>query len=157
MTHEKAWEPSEVSLGEVTTARSINNLQVRTDYMSNSELSTGTRAVYAYDDPTSDEATIHSIDPCLVELKERFIAQLNARLDNDFTENIPARRTFVSTERHTQSTADAIAELWYIGHKKANATMMATTQNGVRSAILPLSRRYRSDRVYNLKKLSGRF
>ena len=107
--------------------------------MSYSELSTGTREVYRYNDPTSDEAAIHSINPCLVKLKERFVSQINARFKNDFTENIPARRTFVSSGRYAQSTADTIADLWYISQKKAKATMLATTQNGTRSAILPLS------------------
>ena len=37
------------------------------------------------------------------------------------------------------------------------ATLLATTQNGVRSAILPLSRRYRADRMYNTKRLRGKF
>ena len=35
--------------------------------------------------------------------------------------------------------------------------MKATTQNGTRSAILPLSRQYRSDGMYNVKRLQGRF
>ena len=114
MTSDSAWEPSNVMLGEVTTGKTENKIRSRSEYMSYSELSTGTREVYRYNDPTLDEATIHSINPCLVELKERFVSQINARFENDFTENIPARRTFVSSERHAQSTADAIVDLWYI-------------------------------------------
>ena len=40
---------------------------------------------------------------------------------------------------------------------RAQATLEATTQNDVRSEILPISRRYRSDRMYNVKRLRGRF
>jgi hypothetical protein len=35
--------------------------------------------------------------------------------------------------------------------------MMATTQHGVRSALLSISRRYRSDRMYSVKRLNGKF
>ena len=34
---------------------------------------------------------------------------------------------------------------------------MATTQRGMRSAIFPLSRRYRADRMYNMKRLNTKF
>ena len=45
----------------------------------------------------------------------------------------------------------------YIGPKRAKATLLATTQNGVRSAILPLSRRYRADHMFKVKRLDGKF
>ena len=38
---------------------------------------------------------------------------------------------------------------------QAKQTIKVTTQQGVRSAILPLSRRYRTDRMYNQRKLRG--
>ena len=81
---------------------------------------------------------------------------------NDFTyhgeiDDIPARRTFVSGERHAVITADALAERWCIGPKRAHATLQVTTQRGVRSAILPLSRRYKADRMYNMRRLQGKF
>ena len=72
-------------------------------------------------------------------------------------EQIPARRTFMSRERHHTLDAETLAELWNIGLKKTKETMKATTQNGTRSAILPLSRQYRSDGMYNVKRLQGRF
>ena len=52
-----------------------------------------------------------------------------------------------------QRAAD-ISEMWYIGPKRAEATLKATTQHGTRSAILPFGRRYRADRMYNLKRLN---
>ena len=54
-------------------------------------------------------------------------------------------------------TAAQIADLWYIGPKKAIATPNATTQRGQRSAILPIGRRYRADRAYNMKRLNAKF
>ena len=38
-----------------------------------------------------------------------------------------------------------------------NATMTATTKNVIRSAIMPLSRRYHSNQMNNLKRIQGRF
>lgn len=38
-------------------------------------------------------------------------------------------------------------------HCSSKQTLKVTTQRGVQSAVLPLSRRYRTDRMYNEKKL----
>ena len=72
-------------------------------------------------------------------------------------DDIPARRTFVSTDRHNRTTAIELSERWGIGLKRANDTIKATTQRAVRSAILPISRRYRADRMYCVKRLQGKF
>ena len=72
-------------------------------------------------------------------------------------DDIPARRTFISHDRHKQLSAESIAECWGIGIKRAKSTLLSTTQRGTRSAILPLSRRYRADRRYNLKRLQAKF
>ena len=59
-------------------------------------------------------------------------------------EDIPARRSFISNDRHKKLTAESISELWGIGNSRAMATIDA-------------SRRYRADRQYNLKQLDGDF
>ena len=87
------------------------------------------------------------ISPSLVQLKEVLTENINVNHTESF--DIPSRRTFVSTDRHLQQTAENLAELWGIGLIRAKATLKATTQRGTRSAILPLSRRYRADRRYN--------
>ena len=53
--------------------------------------------------------------------------------------------------------AGSLFELWGIGTKCTKATLLATTQNGTRSSIMPLSQYYCSDCMYNLKCLQGRF
>jgi hypothetical protein len=40
---------------------------------------------------------------------------------------------------------------------RAQKTIRVTTQRGVRSAILPISSRYRSERVFGVKRLNGKF
>ena len=70
---------------------------------------------------------------------------------------IPAKRTFTSTERHNTLGADTVAELWCIDTKKAQDTLKVTTQNRIRSVILPICWQYRADRMYNLKHLHNNF
>ena len=115
---------------------------------------------YDYIDPTSDESLIHSSEPSYIDLKERLISKLETsqvgQVQYNF-EDIPEKRTFVSTERHMKLTAESISEKFGIGLARARATLRATTQRGVRSAILPISRRYRADRMFSMKRLNGKF
>ena len=67
------------------------------------------------------------------------------------------RMTMISYERHSKITTNQLAERLSIGLKRAEATLRVTTQRGTRSAILPISRQYRADRIFNHKRLSGKF
>ncbi len=69
--------------------------------------------------------------------------------------DIPLPRTFASDKRHTGISAQDLSERWFIGLAQATETIKATTQNCVRSAVLPLSRRYRADRVFEKPLLRG--
>ena len=71
--------------------------------------------------------------------------------------DIPSRCTYVPNERHKAVNASKLSELWGIGIKRATATLGVTTQHGVRSAILPLSHRYRADCMYKMKRLDSKF
>ena len=50
-----------------------------------------------------------------------------------------------------------MSELLGVGTKRTKATILETPQNVTRSAIIPLSPSFCSDRMYNLKPLQGRF
>ena len=69
--------------------------------------------------------------------------------------DVPTPRTFVSKERHTTITAAELSERWLIGLSQATDTLKKTTQRIVRSAVLPLGRRYKADRIYELPRLPG--
>ena len=112
-------------------------------------------SIRQYIDPSSDEAILSEVNSVLVSFHEDSKTHIKATYA--FGKDIPARKTFVSNECHRKITSDLLSEMWHIGPKRAQATLDATTQNGSRSAILPLSRRYRSDRMYNVKRLRGRF
>ena len=71
--------------------------------------------------------------------------------------DVPTPRTFTSKEQHLAVTATELSERWIIGLTQATSTLKSTTQNIVRSAILPLGRRYKADQLYHLPRLPGDF
>ena len=62
-------------------------------------------------------------------------------------------RTFNSSQRHSNTTLEDLSEIWGISVQQAKLTLDATTQHHVRSAIMPLLRRYRTDRMYEPLRL----
>jgi hypothetical protein len=155
MTDPAPWNPRTVVLGAVDVQAGERQ----------EPFYQGEPGSYEYNRPYDDEAILHSIDPSLVELRERIVSQIKikacprviAPVDvADADERMP-RRTFVSTGRHSRVSADQLAERFLISTERAKATMRATTQRGIRSAILPLARRYRADRYLELKRLKGKF
>ena len=139
LTSSLIWEPNSVILGKVNQV---------------------TPSLTAHDHNIfGDDEILCNFDKRLVMLKELVIGKMSAVIDDaaDLHLDVPVRRTFVSNERHLRKTSEALAELWGIGPLRAKATLRATTQRGTRSAILPLSRRYRADRRYNVKRLDGKF
>ena len=108
-----------------------------------------------YESHDSDSAILHDISPSLVELKELAVNAMTP-LGAPRSE-IPTRRSRISKDRHLTTTAENLAELWCIGLNKARATMNATTHMATRSAVLPISRRYRVDEMYGVKHLNGKF
>ena len=119
---------------------------------------------YEYLDADSDDALLDSMDPSLVHAC-RTMTELHRRRRERISEvdtvyeqqDVPSRRTFVSTERHAKVSAELLADRFRIGPKRAQRTLRVTTQRGVRSAILLISGRYRADRVFGVKRLNGKF
>ena len=72
-------------------------------------------------------------------------------------EYAPERRTYISIEHHAKDTAETLAKRFCIGPEQAKTTLRATKQKGKRSAILPIGYRYRADRMFDIKRLSGKF
>ena len=55
---------------------------------------------------------------------------------------------FQSKERHSTVTPSDLSERWYIGLGQATQALKVTTQWLIRSAILPLARQYRAERMF---------
>jgi hypothetical protein len=154
MTSASVWNPSDVAMIQATgqcgssrpLKRRLASVGILTDR-------------YEYVGATSDDALLDSIDPSLVSVmtslhKYRRLEQVDSRYEPMDT---PARRTFVSSERHSKVTTELIAERFGISPVRAQRTLRVTTQRGIRSAILPISRRYRADRMFAVKRLHGKF
>ena len=169
LTSFEEWNPDQVVLAKVgssatATYAAWRPVSVVTDHGD----SPSDALFHMYDDPTSDEAILHSVSSSLVTSRESIVANVNLPYDRysflgalnieeaseDF---VPARRTYVSHETHSKISAETLSERFLVGLPRARATLKATTQHGVRSAILPLSRRYRDDRRYAQRRLLGKF
>ena len=63
-----------------------------------------------------------------------------------------------TADRHHGTDPTLLAQKWGIGLQKAKDTLKCTTQMNIRSAILPLTRRYRTDLLFQrLRRLTTRF
>jgi hypothetical protein len=60
--------------------------------------------------------------------------------------------TFQSKGRHSSVTPEDLSERWQIGIAQARETLKRTTQRLKRSAVMPLARRYRADKMFGRKK-----
>ena len=68
-----------------------------------------------------------------------------AQVDVDYyQQDVPVPKTFQSKGRHSSVTPADLSERWNITLARAKATLEATTQKFLWSAVLPLGRRYRA-------------
>ena len=67
---------------------------------------------------------------------------------------IKVQNTFLLSEIHTSTTAEDLSKRWSISVGQAALTLQATTQRLKRSALLPLSRRYRVYRMFGVKRIN---
>ena len=63
-------------------------------------------------------------------------------------QDVPSAQTFQSKERHSTITPSNLSERWYIGLGQATQMLKVTTQQLMRSTILPLAQRYCADRMF---------
>ena len=108
MTSKQPWHPTEVCLAQVT-AQGGSKWKRQIDLVD-----TGFKK-FEYDDPISDDALLHSVEPSLVhtgdQLHKRYrIYQTQTQSIEYDHQDVPARRTFVSDERHVKVSAQIIAE-----------------------------------------------
>ena len=73
------------------------------------------------------------------EFRQRMISEIQTLPDP------PVPKVFVSNKWHSMALPQDISERWQVGLKQATQTIKVTTQHGVRSALLPMARRYKAD------------
>ena len=69
--------------------------------------------------------------------------------------DVPNPNTFISSDRRSDVSERDLSERWFISHSQAMKTLQKSTQRFKRSAIMPLTRRYRADRMFYRKCLAG--
>ena len=94
------------------------------------------------------DANIGSIYLNPLELASCLVASIQVTGPNQEKQDIPSFKTFTSKDRHNMVTPEDISNRWFIGLAQANKTIKHTTQRILWSAILPLARRYKVDRMY---------
>lgn len=151
LTSSTQWNPGEVVLGKTQRKDAVIKVKKVQVHVDDSGLNTLDNYVYATD-ISNDDVQMNEINPIM-----RSLCEIDASQTSYHINDIPIKNSFVSFDRHKKATAETLAENWCIGLIKAKATLSATTQHFKRSAILPISRRYRADRFYNMKRLNGKF
>ena len=96
-------------------------------------------------------STIH--DPA--NFHSRLLSSIQVHAPSKSPEELPSAPTFQSKGRHSSVSPQDLSERWFIGIKKAKDTIKNTTQRTLRSALLPLARRYRADRMYERPRIRG--
>jgi hypothetical protein len=102
----------------------------------------------------------HDAVPITSLISDRLVSKVrisNVDSNVEVKDDVPLPRTFASGKRHSNVTAQGLSERWFIGLSQAHDTIKVTTQNCTQSAVLPLSRRYRADRVFEKPLLRGDF
>ena len=94
-----------------------------------------------------DDITIHEFDRTLASISTGLIPEL---LAESITCKVKTRMTrtgfaTITDKRHHGISSELLAQKLGMGVDKANNTLKSTTQDSIRSAILPLTRRYRTD------------
>ena len=113
------------------------------------------RFLSAVDSTGEHENLVFSIDQMNRRISSLKTLELGKPSFDPGESDVAARHTFQSSDRHTDVTAQDLSERWGISILTAAKTLKKTTQKFLRSAVLPLSRRYRTDRVFSRKTLQG--
>ena len=109
----------------------------------------------SYDDQQGEELynPVHFSRRLVASCRVRAIPKV--RQVQEVLTDVPNPPTFVTEDRRADVTPQALADRWMIGLEQAKLTLKSTTQRYLRSALLPLSRRYKADRMFSLHRLQG--
>ena len=107
---------------------------------------TGSHVNEGNNQPRETDMIIGSVTPHLVE----------SRFSSDVMESVKISSFQVNW--HSSPTPETVSRLWNVGLETAQQTLRATTQQGIRSAVHPIFRRYRVDHLhFHRKRLHATF
>ena len=73
----------------------------------------------------------------------------------DTMKDVSIPRTFLSKNVHSSTTEEDLSEMWELSISQAALTLKETTKKLTISAIMPLTRRYRADRIFIVRRIYG--
>ena len=79
----------------------------------------------------------------------------NVSITKATVQYVPQAKTFQSKGIHTTVSPEELSERWKIGTKQSRETIAKTTQRLTRSSVMTLARRYKANRVFQTKILTG--
>ena len=87
--------------------------------------------------------------------KVAFIPSRNVYETKATVQDVPQANTFQLNGRHSTVSPEKLSERCHICLEQARETIAKTTQRLIRSSAMPLSSRYKSNRVFQTKILTG--
>jgi hypothetical protein len=130
------------------------------------ELSRTIGAVMTQDGASTEDSDNDSMD-CVFDIgnmSKQLIASIKVtspprQISQVETEaqDLPPIKTFQSKGRHSLVSPEDRSKRWQIGLEQSKETLKRTTQRVIQSAVMPLARRYRADRMFQSKRLAGKW
>lgn len=113
-----------------------------------------------FDTPRGGDDLLASISPGYVDetILERLVSsvQIAGAYTNPREADHVVKVSAYNTQRHYRVDAPLLSKRWRIGLESAKQTLLATTQRGLRHAVQPLTRRYRTDLLsLRYRRLNG--
>ena len=158
LTSPHQWEPKNVSFPSCThtLGEMLGNYSRNLSAVHQIELHHESEAecIFSLDSIQRKISSLFQVIPSLNVASSAQSLQRDADIESGTTD-APDLFTFQSSDRHSDVSPQQLSERWGISLNTASKTLKKTTQKFLRCAILPLSRRYRADRVFTRKTLSG--
>jgi len=151
LTSPMEWNPNEVVFPG-TDPDVVNEIESRNVNMIESNIR-GDDSLIPFDNAYLKPIRIFDIQSFNRRIMKSSVIDTKMALGPLSEDEILPPKIFLSTNRHSNTTAEDLSEIFQISVEQAQMTLDATTQHHVRSAIMPLSRRYRMDRMYEVPRL----
>ena len=151
MTSAEVWDPHSVRFPSMT-ASEMNEIE---DYnvMTLDSGSRGRKVVTEFGDCYHQPLRVFDIQVFNARIMQTSVGPYTDASGPLSEKELMPPKTFISSKRHSNTTPEDLSEVWNISVEQAKMTLEATTQHHSRSAVMPLSRRYRMDRMFEPKRL----
>ena len=153
MSDEENWDPSTIQFNVSSMqAETQDNISWRTISIAESYTPAAPPVTQ-----TQDDISLHEFDRILATVSTGLVPELimESIICKVKTKKTRTGYATITDNRHHDMSPELLSQKWGIGIEKAMDTIKYTTQDNIRSAILPLTRRYRTDFMsQRLRRLS---